>query len=102
MLALAEDLWSRPENKNYADFLRRLTTQLPRLDKQNVNYRIPEPAGLQNMVLGRTKKRSDRAKTGTFAGQRSTTRLTARRRTKDRPSTINRSTSTCHRAAASI
>lgn len=50
MLALAEVVWSRPEDKDYADFLRRLKAQLPRLDAQNVNYRIPEPGGLQNIV----------------------------------------------------
>jgi len=50
MLALAEILWSRPEDKNYTDFQRRLAAHYPRLDKQGVNYRIPEPAGLQNVV----------------------------------------------------
>jgi hexosaminidase len=50
MLALAEVVWSRAEDKNYEDFLRRLNAQLPRLDAQNVNYRIPEPGGLQNIV----------------------------------------------------
>ena len=52
MLALAEDLWSRPGIKNYADFKQRLAMQFARLDKQNVNYRIPEPEGLRNMILG--------------------------------------------------
>jgi hexosaminidase len=51
MLALSEALWSRPEDKNYSDFLQRLSAHLPRLDKQNVNYRIPEPTGLQNRIL---------------------------------------------------
>jgi hexosaminidase len=50
MLALSEVLWSKPEDKNYADFLSRLNAQLPRLDAQNVNYRIPEPAGLGNVI----------------------------------------------------
>lgn len=50
MLALAEVVWSQAENKNYDDFLRRLAAQLPRLDAQNVNYRIPEPTGLRNIV----------------------------------------------------
>ena len=50
MLALSEVLWSRPENKNYADFQRRLHHQLVRLDAQGVNYRIPEPGGLRNVV----------------------------------------------------
>ncbi|MFN0139921.1 MAG: family 20 glycosylhydrolase [Pyrinomonadaceae bacterium] len=50
MLALSEVLWSRKEDRDFADFQRRMNTALPRLDKQNVNYRIPEPAGLQNIV----------------------------------------------------
>jgi hexosaminidase len=52
MLALSEVLWSKPEDKNYTDFLRRLNANLPRLDKQNVNYRIPEPGGLKNAIVG--------------------------------------------------
>ncbi|MEP6945161.1 MAG: family 20 glycosylhydrolase, partial [Acidobacteriota bacterium] len=51
MLALAEVNWTSPENKNFADFQRRLAVNLPRLDAQNVNYRIPEPAGLRNVIL---------------------------------------------------
>jgi hexosaminidase len=50
MLALSEVVWSRAEDKNFDDFQRRLGAQFPRLDRQNVNYRIPEPAGLQNSV----------------------------------------------------
>jgi len=50
MLALSEVLWSRVEDRNYADFQSRLSAHLPYLDKQNVNYRIPEPAGLRNVV----------------------------------------------------
>jgi hexosaminidase len=52
MLAMAEDVWTMPENKNYDNFLQRLSAQYARLDKQNVNYRIPEPIGLHNMVVG--------------------------------------------------
>jgi hexosaminidase len=55
MLALAEVVWSRAEDKNFDDFQRRLGAQFPRLDKQNVNYRIPPPAGLHNMVLSEGK-----------------------------------------------
>ena len=50
MIALAEVLWSRAGATNFTDFQRRLTAILPRLDKQNVNYRIPEPGGLRNVV----------------------------------------------------
>jgi len=51
MLAIAESVWSTPENKNFADFKRRLAGNLPLLDRQNVNYRIPEPEGLQNVAV---------------------------------------------------
>ncbi|MEP6848125.1 MAG: family 20 glycosylhydrolase [Acidobacteriota bacterium] len=53
MLALAEDVWSTPANKNFEDFSHRLAAQFARLDKQNVNYRIPEPTGLANGVYSR-------------------------------------------------
>jgi hexosaminidase len=52
MLALSEVLWTDPKNKDYSDFLRRLPGELKRLDKQNVNYRIPEPQGLANTIVG--------------------------------------------------
>lgn len=51
LLALSEVNWSPLESKNYADFQKRLSAHFPRLDKQNVNYRIPEPKGLQNVLL---------------------------------------------------
>jgi hexosaminidase len=55
MLALAEVVWSPLEKKDYADFQMRLSTHFPRLDKQNVNYRIPEPINLQNEFLNAGK-----------------------------------------------
>jgi hexosaminidase len=55
ILAIAESVWSTPENKNFADFKRRLAAHLPLLDRQNVNYRIPEPEGLQNIVTDKEK-----------------------------------------------
>lgn len=58
MIALSEVNWSPLETKNYADFQRRLSAHFSRLDKQNVNYRIPAPEGLQNIIL----KDSDKAK----------------------------------------
>ena len=51
MLALAEVAWSSLEDKNFADFTRRLDANFARLDKQDVDYRIPEPIGLENRVL---------------------------------------------------
>ncbi|HLA94154.1 MAG TPA: family 20 glycosylhydrolase, partial [Pyrinomonadaceae bacterium] len=53
MLALSEVLWSKKEDRNLEDFNRRLSAILPRLDKQNVNYRIPEPRGLANNVIAK-------------------------------------------------
>lgn len=50
MLALSEVLWSRKEDRNFDDFKRRMNAVLPLLDKQNVNYRIPEPDGMKNIV----------------------------------------------------
>jgi hexosaminidase len=55
MLALSEVLWSRKEDRNFDDFKRRLNAVLPRLDRQNVNYRIPEPEGLRNIVTADEK-----------------------------------------------
>ncbi len=54
MLALSEVVWSPIENKNFDDFNRRLPNQFARLDAANVNYRIPEPAGLRNILLADT------------------------------------------------
>ncbi len=51
MIALSEVNWSPLESKNYDNFLQRLKYHYHRLDKQNVNYRIPPPEGLQNVLL---------------------------------------------------
>ncbi|HRH46577.1 MAG TPA: family 20 glycosylhydrolase, partial [Pyrinomonadaceae bacterium] len=51
MLALSEVDWTTLENKNFADFKSRLPNQFARLDAQKVNYRIPAPDGLQNVLL---------------------------------------------------
>ncbi len=51
MLAMAEVLWSPQETRDYTDFLKRLPYQFARLDRQNVNYRIPVPAGLGNVIM---------------------------------------------------
>jgi hexosaminidase len=52
VLALAEITWTQLDRKNFADFTSRLPNQFARLDAQKVNYRIPEPVGLKNMILG--------------------------------------------------
>lgn len=51
MIALSEVNWSPDESKNYADFRKRLANHFPRLDKQSVNYRMPEPDNLKNSVI---------------------------------------------------
>ena len=51
LLALSEVNWSPLESKNFEDFQTRLSAHFPRLDKQNVNYRIPEPTGLENRII---------------------------------------------------
>ncbi len=51
MLALAEVVWTPQADREFNDFEARLAAHLPLLDKQNVNYRIPEPTGLKNMVV---------------------------------------------------
>lgn len=38
MCALSEVLWTKPENKNYRDFITRLGLHLKMLDRMNVNY----------------------------------------------------------------
>ncbi|HEX8736124.1 MAG TPA: family 20 glycosylhydrolase [Pyrinomonadaceae bacterium] len=69
MLALSEVVWSPVEQKNYADFTRRLQYHFQRLDKQNVNYRIPAPGGLQNMILGDADKATIDLKPATSGGK---------------------------------
>ena len=49
LLALSEAVWSPAAVRDYDDFQRRLPYQLGRLDKQDVRFRIPEPAGLQDL-----------------------------------------------------
>ena len=48
LFAFSEVVWSPAVKKNYDDFLQRLPYQLGRLEKQDVNYRIPEPDGLRD------------------------------------------------------
>jgi hexosaminidase len=48
LFALSEIAWSPPADKNYQGLLQRLSYQLGRLEQQDVNYRIPEPQGLND------------------------------------------------------
>ena len=56
MLALAELVWTPAAERAWDDFARRLPARLARLDALGVNYRIPEPLGLEGdrLVLGDT------------------------------------------------
>jgi hexosaminidase len=49
-LALAEVLWSGPGKYTFAEFNSRLNEVLLLLDQKDINYRIPEPIGLRNIV----------------------------------------------------
>ncbi len=48
LLAVSEIGWST-EKKDYPDFRKRVGSNLCWLDKMNVNFRIPEPMGLENV-----------------------------------------------------
>jgi hexosaminidase len=54
MLALSEVIWSPKELRNWVSFSRRLPTHLSRLDRWDVNYRIPDVSGLDEggLTLG--------------------------------------------------
>lgn len=66
MLALAEVLWSKPaasgfadrqqNARDYEDFTKRLYHEFPRMDRANVNYRVPEPYGLIDKELAPGEK----------------------------------------------
>jgi len=49
-LALAEVGWSAQSARDYANFERRLANQYPRLDREGIRYRIPEPQGLVDVL----------------------------------------------------
>ncbi|MDI1240657.1 MAG: family 20 glycosylhydrolase [bacterium] len=55
MLALSEVLWSKKEDRNYQNFYERMLAALPRLDKQGVNFRIPEPIDVGGFLLNETE-----------------------------------------------
>lgn len=50
-LALAENAWSDSTGKDYSAFLLKLPTQLYRLEKEHITFRIPEPIGLKNIKV---------------------------------------------------
>ena len=48
LFALSEVAWSPLEGKSYDDFRRRLPYHFGRLERQGINYRTPEPDGLND------------------------------------------------------
>lgn len=48
LLALSEVAWTPYKKKNFENFVERVSYQFPRLDAMDVNYRIPEPTGLDS------------------------------------------------------
>ncbi|HEX8424686.1 beta-N-acetylhexosaminidase [Hymenobacter sp.] len=51
LLAVSEVAWTPAAKKNYADFLPRLGQHFARLDARRINYRIPEPLGLDSASM---------------------------------------------------
>lgn len=56
LLALSEAVWSPLGTKSFADFKKRISSHYARLDRQKVNYRIPAPEGLRNIILSDSDK----------------------------------------------
>ena len=48
LLAAAEIAWTPAADRKFDDFQTRLGAQYARLDAKNINYRVPEPAGLDS------------------------------------------------------
>jgi hexosaminidase len=55
MMALSERVWSRSAVRDYKHFQQRLLEHYPRLDAMNVNYRLPEPMGWDQLKLQDTQ-----------------------------------------------
>lgn len=53
LLAIAEVGWRPAAARSYAEFLPRLSQQFARLDAKKINYRVPEPLGLDTLSLVR-------------------------------------------------
>ncbi len=51
LLAVSEVAWTPAAQKSYAAFLPRMGQQFARLDARHVNYRVPEPLGLDSASL---------------------------------------------------
>ncbi|UYZ63638.1 beta-N-acetylhexosaminidase [Hymenobacter weizhouensis] len=53
LLAVSEVAWTPAARKSYAGFVPRMSQHFPRLDRQRINYRVPEPLGLDSASVVR-------------------------------------------------
>jgi hexosaminidase len=49
-MALSETAWSPAAKKNINRFLKKMPAELQRMETENVNFRIPEPVGLESKI----------------------------------------------------
>lgn len=56
MQALSDALWTEPHLKDVYEFYDRLGYELAWMDKQNINYRIPEPVGYKDTIEVKEQK----------------------------------------------
>lgn len=49
-MALSETAWSPAAKKNIGRFLKKMPAELQRMEKEHVNFRIPEPVGLESKI----------------------------------------------------
>lgn len=58
LLAAAEVAWTPAANRRYEAFLPRLGQQFAHLDRRRINYRVPEPLGLDSASVARQGDRA--------------------------------------------
>jgi hexosaminidase len=51
LLAVSEVAWTPAARKSYPEFVPRMSQQFARLDAKKVNYRVPEPLGLDSVSM---------------------------------------------------
>jgi hexosaminidase len=57
-LALAETAWSPAGKKNFNRFLKKMPAELFRMEQEKVNFRIPEPVGLESKMVSGLKSKN--------------------------------------------
>jgi len=56
LMALSEALWTSKNAKDFNGFKKRLAVDIARLDRENINYRLPAPFGLISRNFGLTER----------------------------------------------